>query len=143
MERDVTAFFLGRERDVSRRFLGLALAIGLAAATSASFGHYVAPAVLGVVGRVLMVLVPICCLLAGVQAYRNRGLVVSLALVFAPLFGMIAHGFGIAVFSEPTPPEWFGLGVRIGGGLALVLGTLLFLAGAGARTIADRLGGTY
>jgi peptidoglycan hydrolase-like protein with peptidoglycan-binding domain len=84
-----------------------------------------------------MILVPIFCLIAAYQAYRNQGLTVSIAIVFAPLFAMISHGFGVGIFSEPTPLEWFFMGIRIGGGVALVLGTGMFLTGMAARLISD------
>lgn len=138
MNRTVAAVLLGRERSVSVGFLGLATAFGLAAVTSAAVGHYVTAAALGAAGRVWMVFVPIFCLLAAFQAYRNEGLVVSVALVFAPVFGSIAHGGGIALFGRPTPLESFAMGVRIGGGVAVVLGTVSFIVGIVARRVVGR-----
>ena len=137
VEVNAVTLLVGEDRGRSVRYLGLAIVSSLVAILTATIGHYALTSVLGIVGRVFMVTVPIFCLIAAYQAYRNQGLAVSITLVFAPLFGMISHGFGVGIFSEPTPLEWFLMGIRIGGGVALVLGTGMFLTGMAARLISD------
>lgn len=137
VEINAETFLIGQDRNVSTTFLELAIGLGLLGMMSALVGHYVTTPLLAVGGRISMILVPIFCLLAAYQGYRNQGLVVSFALVFAPLFTMIAHGFGVGIFSEPTPLEWLLMGVRVGGSIALALGTLMFLIGIGARLVTD------
>ncbi|MFC6723461.1 hypothetical protein ACFQE1_03465 [Halobium palmae] len=127
----------GQNQRLSFRFLKVAGITLLLGTLSALLGHLVSESLLTVVGPLAMVLTPIFALLAAYHTYQNQGLAVSWILVFAPLFVMITHGFGVGLFSEPTLIEWFRMGVLQGGGYALVVGTLAFAVGFTARLIVD------
>jgi hypothetical protein len=137
VEMHAGSFIGGRSQEFSLRFLKISAVTLILGALSALFGHMVSETVLTIVGPVAMVLVPIFALLAIYHTYQNQGLVVSWVLLFVPLFVMIIHGFGVGLFSEPTLVEWFRMGVLMGGGYALVVGTIAFLIGFAVRLFAD------
>lgn len=78
---------------------------------------------------------------AAIQAYYNDGLLVSWLVVFAPVAVFALGVFGVG----PVPAELeqiagtIGYPVIIGGVGALVLGTVGFVLGAGARRIHSRI----
>ena len=112
--------------------------IGLIAVLNALTGHLLSPVVRTTGGWIAMALIPIGTFLAVTQADNNQGLLICWILVFVPLFALIANGFGVGIFSEPTAAEWIVMGVRIGGSIALVLGTVAFVLGIGSRYAMER-----
>ncbi|MEE6208748.1 hypothetical protein U3A55_01060 [Salarchaeum sp. III] len=72
-----------------------------------------------------------------VQAYATEALLVSWAVSFAAVFGLVMNYGGIALTGEPPAlPELLGLGL-VGGCLAaLTIGTLGFAVGAALRRFA-------
>jgi hypothetical protein len=89
-------------------------------------------------GLLLPLLVAVALLAAAVGAYLNDGLFVSLALAGGPSFGFYLP---LGLFELTYPSATVLTGLTIGAVLAVAVGTVGFLLGAGARRAVERARG--
>lgn len=73
--------------------------------------------------------------LVSLQALNNDGLLLSWALTFGAVAGLILNYGGIGMTTEPTLLGIIRIALLGGGVAALTIGTLGFILGAGARRV--------
>ncbi|MFB6108679.1 MAG: hypothetical protein ABEJ82_07545 [Haloplanus sp.] len=127
---------VGRDPRLSMRLTGVAGAAFLLTA----LGH-LPPRLVGGLstpfGLSVPLLVGASVVLAAVGAYLNDGLLVSVALAGGPSLGFYLP---LALFDLVYPNETVVWALGTGSGFAVVLGTVGFVVGAGARRLAVRAG---
>lgn len=134
---DAETLLLGHDERLAVRLS--AAAGGIFAAVAAA--HLVAIATIGgdvPVGELLPVVGAAAFLAAGVGAYRNGGVVVSVALAAGPALGFLLP---LSVYGVVPPRTPILQALAVGAGLSVALGVAGYLAGVSARVVARQVAG--
>ncbi len=125
---------VGHSWTESRRWLGTALALAVLGVVFGYFGADTSAFAWLFNGYHLVVVAVALAALAAANAYRNGGLLVSVALAVVPLFGFALSGNVMGFFNEPTPLEYVGLAAALALFYGVPIGVVGYLVGVVGRS---------
>jgi hypothetical protein len=135
---DAETLLLGREERLAVRLSAAAGGIFALVAVA----HLVAITALGdsvPVGELLPFVGAAAFVAAGVGAYLNGGVVVSIALAAGPALGFLLP---LSIYGVVPPRTPILQALAVGAGLAVALGVAGYLAGVSARVLARQVAGS-
>ncbi|KZN26171.1 hypothetical protein A4G99_22255 [Haladaptatus sp. R4] len=133
--RGFGAFLIGDDLGLTTRWGVIAVGLFTLVLAISVSGYY--QTVYAIVpGRVIVYgAATLLVLLAGWQAYRNRGILVSISLCLAPVSALFIRIIGEGQTGTPTAVGTFLLGVGWGMAFGVPLGILGFLLGYAGRNV--------
>lgn len=133
--RGFGAFLIGDDLGLTARWGVIAVGLFTLVLAISVSGYY--QTVYAIVpGRVIVYgAATLLVLLAGWQAYRNRGILVSISLCLAPVSALFIRIIGEGQTGTPTAVETLFLGVGWGMAFGVPLGILGFLLGYAGRNV--------
>lgn len=133
---------VGHDEQAAERFLLLAVGVSVSTFGVLTLGWPVWQYLAGVVGWLFVTAYLVGTLaFASVYAYRNDGLLATLAGTFIVLLGYAVFfglTFILCVGRCPTLFERISIGVFLAGGVAVPVGSTAFAVGAGSRRLRER-----
>lgn len=131
------SLLIGDESSLTIGFAGFGILLGIGLSLLvAVLGHPISTWLTTLGGAVLGL--TLLGVLSGVSAYQNTGLLLSIWLIFWPIFGIVSLGVGVGTVGSAHTGLYLTTALGYGLLLSAVLGGFAFLSGVALRRITER-----